>query len=227
MRKLSGRRRTYPCYTKYMSHEVIDTIILISAVIFSFSISKVNLESYEFPIAVIMFICLFLVKKIIFPKHRVWRVIEAFIFILITLFTVLTTGGINSPFFFLIYFLLFSLSLLFEPMVSLSISMVIILIFIIITGPNVPFRSLIPIFSLAFLSPFALILSQEQGEIEKLKLHDKALKENTYLFLSLTLKKHLKSILEIAENIRERHQSEGVKKQVKIIEKLIERYEEQ
>ena len=105
--------------------------------------------------------------------------------------------------------------------------MVIILIFIITTGREVPFRSLIPIFSLAFLSPFALLLSQEQGEIEKLKLHDKALKENTYLFLSLTLKKHLTSIMEIAENIRERHQSEGVKKQVKIIEKLIERYEEQ
>jgi hypothetical protein len=210
-----------------MPHELIDTIILVSAVILSFAVSKIDLQSYEFPIAIILFICLFLVKRVIFPKERVWKIAEAFIFILITLFTVLTTGGIHSPFFFLIYFLLFSLSMLFEPMVSLTISMIIILIFIITTGPDVPFRSLIPIFSLAFLSPFALLLSQERIEIEKLKLHDKALKENTFLFLSLTLKKHLNSIMEIAENIRENHQSQGVKKQVKIIEKLIERYEEQ
>lgn len=90
-----------------------------------------------------------------------------------------------------------------------------------------PFKSLIPIFSLAFLVPFALLLSQERIEIEKMKLHDQALKEDTYLFLSLTLKKHLNAIKEIAENIRDQANADKIKKRLKTIEKLIQRYEEQ
>lgn len=209
-----------------MFNQVFRILVLMTAVLSSFAVSKVNLYSYDLPIALILFISLFTVKKFIFPRGETWRLIEAFIFTLIALFTVITTGGINSPFFFLIYFLIFSLSILFEPAISLSTSMMIILLFIITTSPDVPFKSLIPIFSLAFLAPFALLLSQERIENERLKVQERSLRENTYLFLSLTLKKHLNSIKDLAENIRQ-DEAQAVKNQVKIMEKLIQRYEEQ
>lgn len=210
-----------------MMTEFIRITVLSLAVVLSFSVARINLHGYELPIAILFFIGLFVLKKVIFPHGTIWRIIEGFIFTVITVFTVLTTGGVESPFFFLIYFLLFSLSILFEPPVSLSFSMVIILLFIFKTPSDMPFKSLIPIFSLAFLVPFALLLSQERIEIEKMKLHDQALKEDTYLFLSLTLKKHLIAIKEIAENIRDQVTGDKIKKRLRIIEKLIQRYEEQ
>lgn len=109
---------------------------------------------------------------------------------------------------------------MFEPIVSFSTSMIIILLFILSSPSDLPFKSVIPIFSLAFLSPFALLLSQERLATEKLK-------ENTFLFLSLTLKKHLISIKELLENLKEETEAQAIKKQVNIIEKLIEKYEEQ
>lgn len=209
-----------------MRNELIRIAILSLAVVLSFMIATINLHSYDVPIALILFMVLFITKKIMLPKSDLWKLTEAFILTLITLFTVLTTGAVHSPFFFLTYFLIFSLSLIFEPVVSFSVSMVIIFFFVTIAPANVPFKSLIPIFSLAFLSPFALLLSQERLQVEKMQIQDQSSKENTYLFLSLTLKKHLNSIKEILENSKDEKNAHEVKKQVKIVEKLIQRYEE-
>ncbi len=207
--------------------QLIHAALLLVAVLLAFLVSKVTFTSSEVSIAVFIFIALFILKKMVFPGGEPWRILEAFIFTIITLFIVVTTGGAMSPFFFLVYFLVFSLSMLFEPLVSLSAVLMVILLFIAISPPDLPFRSMIPIFSLAFLAPFALLLSQERIENEKLTIRELHRKEDTYLFLSLTLKKHLKSIREIAENIRESKEMQSIKKQVGIIEKLIHRYEEQ
>ena len=83
-----------------------------------------------------------------------------------------------------------------------------------------------PIISLAFITPFAMFLGQEKIEGEKLKIKSEKTQENTFLFLSLLLKNHLKNIKEAAQNFVGDHQLEIIKKSVQRMEKLIEKFEE-
>jgi hypothetical protein len=84
-----------------------------------------------------------------------------------------------------------------------------------------------PIISLAFITPFAMFLGQEKIEAEKLKVNSEKTKEETFLFLSLLLKNHLKNIKEAAQNFVGDHQLEIIKKSAARMEKLIEKFEEQ
>ena len=84
-----------------------------------------------------------------------------------------------------------------------------------------------PIISLAFITPFAMFLGQEKIESEKLKVKSEKTKEDTFLFLSLLLKNHLKNIKEAAQNFVGDHQLEIIKKSVQRMEKLIEKFESQ
>ena len=90
---------------------------------------------------------------------------------------------------------------------------------------NQNFNALIPIISLAFITPFAMFLGQEQLEAQKLKFKNQKQKEETYLFLSLLIKNHLKSIKEAAQNFVGDHQLEIIKKSAQRMEKLIEKFE--
>ncbi len=84
-----------------------------------------------------------------------------------------------------------------------------------------------PIISLAFITPFAMFLGQEKLEREKLKIKSEKTQENTFLFLSLLLKNHLRNIKEAAQNFVGDHQLDIIKKSVQRMEKLIEKFENQ
>jgi hypothetical protein len=136
-----------------------------------------------------------------------------------------STGGLTSPFFFLIYFLLFSLSIILEPIISITTTVALIIFFLLNLPANQDFKILMPIISLAFITPFAMFMGQEQIEAQKSKLKNQKQKEETYLFLSLLIKNHLKNIREALENFVDDHQLEIIKKSVQRMERLIEKFE--
>lgn len=82
-----------------------------------------------------------------------------------------------------------------------------------------------PIFSLAFLTPFALFLGQEYIENQRSKVKSQKLQQDTFLFLSLLLKNHIKTIKSALENFMGDTQLEEIKKSAKKMEKLIEEFE--
>jgi hypothetical protein len=208
-----------------MTKEIIHSLILIFTIALGFIFPKTNLAKYDLQIAAFLFIVLYLVKRIEPIRNSASKLTESVIFTLIITSIITTTGATQSPFFFLIYFLLFSLALLLEPIISITTTITFICFFLFVLPENQSLKNLLPIFSLAFITPFALFLGQEYLENQKLKVKSQKSKEETFLFLSLILKNHLKNIKEAVENFLGDHQLETIKKSVQRMEKLIEKYE--
>lgn len=210
-----------------MSKEIIHALILIFTIVLTFILPKTNLAQYELQISASLFILLYLTKRFIVSKNIYSRLIESVIFTLVIMGIVNSTGGLTSPFFFLIYFLLFSLSLILEPIISITTTVTLIIFFLLNLPANQNFNTLMPIISLAFITPFAMFLGQEQMEAQKSRLKNQKQKEETYLFLSLLIKNHLKNIKEAAQNFVGDHQLEIIRKSVTRVERLIEKFEEE
>lgn len=209
-----------------MSKEIIHALILILTIVLTFIFPKTNLAQYNLQISAGLFILLYLTKKFIVSKNIYSRLIESVIFSLVIMGIVNSTGGLTSPFFFLIHFLLFSLSIILEPIISITTTVTLIIFFLLNLPANQDFKTLMPIISLAFITPFALFLGQEKIESEKLKVKSEKTKENTFLFLSLILKNHLKNIKEAAQNFAGDHQLDTIKKSAQQMEKQIEKFED-
>lgn len=208
-----------------MKKEIIHSIILIITIILAYIYPKTNLINFELQITAFLFIILYLSKKFIKSNNPSSKLIESVIFTFIIISIIEITGSLKSSFFFLNYFLIFSLSFLLEPIISITTSLTLIIIYLLDLPVNQNFSQLIPIISLAFITPFALFLGQQYLRNEKLKQKNTQIKEDTLLFLALIIKNHLKTIKEATENFIGDHQLEIIKKTVIRIEKLIEKYE--
>ncbi|MCX7956129.1 MAG: hypothetical protein N2593_03465 [Patescibacteria group bacterium] len=208
-----------------MSKEIIHSLILIFSIFLGFIFPKSNLIKYELQITAILFIILYLVKKFFKYENSKTRLTESVIFTLIIVGIVFSTGATQSPFFFLIYFLLFSLSLLLEPIISITSTIALIVFFILNLPENQGLKDLLPILSLAFITPFSLFLGKEYQENQKLRLKNQKIQEDSFLFISLIIKNHLKNIKESVENFLGDNDLSNIKKSVNRIEKLIEKYE--
>lgn len=201
-----------------MSKNIIHSVILIAAILVSFAFGKTDFVQYDVQISAFLFIILYCIKRFVVPKDSVSRLIESVIFTLVVLFTVNATGGIHSPFFFLIYFLLFALSLLLQPVISITTTIALIIVFMMSLPENQSFNTLLPLFSLALLTPFALFMGQEYIKNEKLE-------QDSLLFLSLIIKDHIKKIEEIVDNFTGKDNVHEIKEETQRMEKLIEKYE--
>src|SRR3989344_5387729 len=166
-----------------MSKEIAHSLILVFAIVLTFIFPKTNLANYDLQITAILFIILYSVKRFIVSKDIYSRLIESVIFTLIIMGIVNSTGGLNSPFFFLVYFLLFSLSLILEPIISITTTVTLIIFFLLNLPANQDFKTLLPIISLAFITPFAMFMGSEHIESQKSKVNSQKLKEETFLFL--------------------------------------------
>ena len=172
-----------------MSKEILHALILVFAIVLTFIFPKTNLAQYDLQISAGLFIILYLTKKIFISKNIYSRLIESVIFTLVIMGIINATGGLDSPFFFLVYFLLFSLSIILEPIISITTTATLIVFFLLNLPQNQNFKTLIPIISLAFITPFAMFLGQEKMNNEKLKMKNEKNKEETFLFLLRFLKK--------------------------------------
>ena len=210
-----------------MSKEIIHSLILVFAIVLTFIFPKTNLANYDLQITAVLFIILYSVKRFIVAKDIYSRLIESVVFTLVIMGIINSTGGLISPFFFLVYFLLFSLSLILEPIISITTTVTLIVFFLLNLPANQDFKTLLPIISLAFITPFAMFMGQEKMNNEKLKMKNEKNKEDTFLFLSLLLKNHLRNIQEALENFVGDHQLEIIKKSTQRMEKLIEKFENQ
>ena len=96
---------------------------------------------------------------------------------------VFTTGGLNSPAFFLIYFLLFISAFRLSPSLTLAYSLIII---IFLSQSLNSLSSLIPLLSLLFIDPLAWFISREY--LEKKNLDRQLSQEETNILLWHSLK---------------------------------------
>jgi len=210
-----------------MTKEIIHALILIFTIVLSFILPKTNLAQYNLQISAGLFILLYLTRNFVVSKNIYSRLIESVVFTLIIMGIVNSTGRLTSPFFFLIHFLLFSLSIILEPIISITTTVTLIIFFLLNLPANQSFNTLMPIISLAFITPFAMFLGQEKLKIRQLAEKNSKSKEDTFLFLSLLIKNHLKNIREATQNFVGDHQLDIIKKSAQRMEKLIEKFEDQ
>jgi len=208
-----------------MTNKILHSVVLIITITLAFLFPKTNLVNYDLQISALLFVVLFVSRRFFIPQRSASKLIESVIFTFVILLIVNTTGGAASPFFFLLFFLLFSLSLILEPIISIVATLTLVIFFLLSLPDSQNFQSLLPIFSLAFLTPFALFMGQEHIKYQKSKIKMQNLEENTFLFLSLMLKNHIKNIKIAVENFMGDHELETIKKNNQKMEQLIDKFE--
>ncbi len=216
-----------------MNSEIIHSVVLIGAIGISFLFSSSFFSQFDLQISAALFIIFFIMRKVLGSRIKS-HLLESVIFTFVILLTINSTGGINSAFFFLLYFLLFSLALLLEPIISITATVALMVFFMISLPSGQSVKSLVPLFSLAFLTPFALFMGQAYIESRNSKFEIRNLsskltqkQEETFLFLSLMLKNHLKSIKNAIDNFMGDHELHEIKKHVRNMESLIEKFEKE
>lgn len=120
----------------------------------------------------------------------------------ISLLLVFSTGGIVSPLFFILNFLLFALALLFEPIQAATASFLIIVLFSWSNYTNMNNQGLINLLSLGFMTPLAVIFSRTYlknleaiGRIKILKQVIKREEAESLLWVTKTAKPSIASVL--------------------------------
>ena len=150
----------------------------------------------------------FLVK--IFSKKGIQTndtlVFDSIIFTLILLLVLSSTGGLNSSFFFLVYFLIFVFATLFDPPITVTLTLFVTLFF---TNTVVSLHQIIQLASLLFITPLAIFfgkqylnLLESRKKIKVLSKKEKVLEKeitsqetDSLLFLSLDFKDGLVNIV--------------------------------
>lgn len=208
-----------------MTHELVHSLILIICIVLAFIFPQTVLAAYDIEIVAGLFILLFIVRRFSFFSKKT-RLFESVIFTFIIIGVVTTTGGLTSPYFFLVHFLLFALTLLLEPIIPIIVTLALMIFFLMSLSGSVTIQQILPIFSLALLTPFALILGNEYEETKRLKKSLSSQQENTFLFLSLMLKNNLKEIQKNLDNFTGDHELGSIKRQVRNMDKMIDMFEE-
>jgi hypothetical protein len=208
-----------------MTPVIVESMLISLAVFVGFLISLAIKGSEEIFVIALLFILYFLGKKF-FPDHAVNKdyVFDSFIFTISVVIIVMTSGGLTSPLFFLLYFLLFGIGMLVKPMVSLttSLTMVVLLGY---QGNILANATLPTLLSLPFITPFAVLLGNEFHKARRLEAKDNNLREKSFMFLSTVVKEHVRRIGEMAANFKGDHELDAIKKIVRRTEKLIDRFE--
>lgn len=187
---------------------IIHTIFLISALLLTIGwTNNLTLQPYTLQLIGVLVIFYFLNHLWQTNKFRLTTSIDAMVFSTVTLLLVYQTGGLTSPLFYLIYILLFGLSLLLSPLVTLIFSLLLALFFY----PQANnLNALLQIIGLLLMSPLALFFGRQYLQIleneEKIKIisqKKQALEkevcqqeEDTLLWLSLAFKEQVGQIIE-------------------------------
>lgn len=154
-------------------------------------------------------IIIYFALKLLFSKaNKLLNALDAVIFTSLCFLLVISTGSLNSPIFFILYFLLFALSLLFEPSQSFLVALVIAAILLVSQKGVLAGNSLLNLGTLFLISPLAATLGHKYLEtLEKagrIKLLDnKIAKEETetLIWLSTKADPKLTSIIDLSSEI--------------------------
>lgn len=188
---------------------IASSLVLTALVIFFWTQSP--FEKYNLQLVAFLAILFFISQKIAgdnFLAHPA----NLIIFTAVTLLLVSDTGGLESPIFFTIYFLLFGTALLASTPIVLTLTILIMIFFApSLTSTN----AAIQLASLLLITPLAILfgrqylqLLNQQGEIILLKktneANEKSLAQqetNALIWLSLNLKTTLAEISEILSSL--------------------------
>lgn len=162
-----------------------------------------SLNSFNLQAVGLLILFYFGSKLLSGKRQRVLAILDAVIFTSLILFLVLSSGGVHSSVFFLLYFLLFGLSLLFEPLQAILLSLLLIILFSLEVSFQFDEPAVINLITLLFITPLASLFGrkylQAQQDSGKIMILDKIISEeetDTLLWLSTKAKPTLVNLLD-------------------------------
>ena len=205
-----------------MPKDVKDSLIIIIICLLTFLWSKTSLGGFSLQFSALLFLLFVLIKRFL-KKSVAFIPLETIFFTILVLLLVFNTGGLSSPLFFLFYFLLFALSLLLEPQIALTLALTLIVIFLIDLKEIESLESLIPLFSLPFITPLAVFFGREHQKLEKTEKELDHDEKAALLWLSTTFKERLENISELLLNISSDNLNARQQKDLKAINHHVKR----
>ncbi len=187
-------------------------VFLLSAVLVTFAWTRSALSVYTLQLIAVLIISYFLNHFFSGKKLHLTLAIDGLIFSLVTLLLVSQTGGLSSPLFFLLYILLFGLSLLFDPAVTLAFALILCFFFY---REVRDLNSLLQVIGLLLITPLALFFGKQYLKVleseEKIKILRQETgklarevgqqEEDTLLWISLSFREHVLKILDTSSNL--------------------------
>ncbi len=141
-------------------------------------------------------------------KQKFLVILDAAIFTSLVLFLVMSSGGVHSSLFFLLYFLLFGLSLLFGPNQAIFLSLFLLILFSLDSAFKFDQPALINLATLLFIAPLASLFGkkylQNLEDRGKIMILDKIIREEeteTLIWISTKAKPTLTSLLDTTSQI--------------------------
>lgn len=171
-----------------------------------------GLSAYNLQLSAFLIVAYFALRLFV-KSTKLFNLESTIILVMITLLLVFSTGGLTSPLFFLLDFLLFALVLLFEPSLTAILATIIILIFVgeQLIGQTTDFVTgiaLTNLVSLTLITPLALLFGrkfmesqQAAGKIKILEKEIQADQEDTLLWVATQARPDLIKILDTLSQI--------------------------
>ena len=187
---------------RLIGHSLLLTVSVLIAYVWTYSqfLSDYTLQF----IAVLVtgyFLTRFTLRKTGKVSARTMSGLDMSVLTLIIFTLIFSTGALSSPLFFLLYFLLFGLSLLFEPGSSLFMVFISSFIFLIIPEKKDLFSELLQLASLFMIVPLALIFGKQYIKLMQSELEVKSLttEEKT---LNKKIEEQQKQIAEMEKGVQ-------------------------
>ena len=186
-----------------MPTSLIHSILIITSLALTYLWTKnPTLGYYNLQITGLIIIFYFIARFLLKKYRTVTLLLDAMAFTSLTLLLILATGNTHSPVFFLLYFLLFAISLLFEPLQSILVTISLMIIFLIEGRASLDSASIINLTTLILITPLAIILGKKYletlenlGKIQILKKLISKEETDSLLWISTQAKPSLTSII--------------------------------
>ena len=191
-----------PDYQQILKHSLL--LLSVVGLVFLWAVSPYH----SFATQIIATLLALFVTKHLFRHHLTTRqesLLDSLILTGLILVIVSATGGLASPVFFLIYFLLFALSLLLEPTIPLILSFSLIIFFLFTTAVSKT-SELLPLFSFPLITPLAVYFGRQhkagvyqKHDILHLKESVRRETEDVLFWLTTTFSREMGKISETLE----------------------------
>jgi len=172
------------------------TIVAIFAWTLSFNLNQYNLQLTG------ALILLYFASKIFFRSLTSSFFVTTIVLVSIILLLIFTSGGILSPIFFILDFLLIAIALLLSPSQAIVTALTLICLFLWQNYQDLSSSMIINLISLILITPLAIVLSksylknlESQGKISILKEAIKDEQIDNLLWISTTAKPSLSTII--------------------------------
>ena len=213
----------------------LQSAMLLSTVFVSFILSQWIGALYQAEILAIAFVVYMIVRKYRWKSQQTnlqeQHMLDAHILTLVLLTIVFTTGGLGSPYFFLMYFLMFGLALLVHPALSASATCAIVALCI--PGLMEKFEPIhvASLLSLPLMVPFALLIGssyRSRIELEQKLMESKnevaSVETDALLFISTVVRTHVDTMIEHAQGYSSDPHLAEIRATARRLQRLIDKF---